>query len=297
MQDRFIKQISQLPADLAAELVPMLNRHFSGHFDPQQVAQLMAASGLSKSELMFHLLQIAKQLSLAPISQFHVGAIAEGNRGDLYMGANLELQGRALCHSVHAEQHAISHAWLNGETGIKDIWINATPCGHCRQFINEIEGGAQVNIHLPNTAVKTLAEYLPNAFGPADLGVAAPLMQKQQHTLYCDDQSDPLIIEALDHASLSYAPYSANHSAVVLELYDGQTYSGRYAENAAFNPSMMPMQMALANLVRHNHGFDEIKRAVLLESSAGALSLIDVSSDALQAISAVPLEHIVAEAI
>ncbi|KFZ38659.1 cytidine deaminase [Shewanella mangrovi] len=297
MQDRFIKQINQLPASLAAGLVPLLNQHFSGHLDAQQVADLISISGLEKSELMFQLLTIAKQISLAPVSHFHVGAIAEGNSGDIYMGANVELQGRALCHSVHAEQHAISHAWLNGETGIRNIWINASPCGHCRQFINEIDGGAAINIYLPNTVVKTVSEYLPNAFGPADLGVAEPLMHKQQHTLYCDDQSDPLIIEALDHASLSYAPYSKNHSAVVLELIDGQTFSGRYAENAAFNPSMMPMQMAIASLLRHNHGFEEIQRAVLLESSAGALSLIDISSDALQAISAVPLEHIVAEAI
>lgn len=297
MQDRFIKQITQLPADLANALVPMLNQHFSGHLDAQQVAELLQKTGLTKSALMFQLLPIAKSIALAPISNFYVGAIAQGNSGDIYMGANIELQGRALCHSVHAEQHAISHAWLSGENGISDLWINATPCGHCRQFINELVDGGNIQIHLPDTQTAPLSHYLPNAFGPTDLGINQPLMQKQQHTLYCDDHNDPLIIEALDHASLSYAPYSNNHSSVVLELIDGSTYSGRYAENAAFNPTMMPMQMAIAGLIRHNHCFDDIKRALLVESSLGTLSLIDVSSDALQAISPAPLEHVVAEPV
>ncbi|WP_417763120.1 cytidine deaminase [Shewanella sp.] len=297
MQDRFIKQISLLPANLASELVPLLNQQFSGHLDAQQVATLLDNTGLTKAELMFQLLNIAKALALAPISHFYVGAIAEGNSGDIYMGANIELPGCALCHSVHAEQHAISHAWLSGESGIRDIWINATPCGHCRQFMNELVDGGNINIHLPDTQAQTLQYYLPNGFGPKDLGINLPLMQKQQHELYCEDHNDPLIIEALDHASLSYSPYSHNHSAVVLELADGRTYSGRYAENAAFNPSMMPMQMAIASLVRHNQSFADIKRALLVESSVGKLSLIDVSSDALLSVSMVPLEHIVAEPV
>ena len=66
-------------------------------------------------------------------------------------------------------------------------------------------------------------------------------------------------------------------------------------KNAAFNPSMQPMQMALSNLIRHNRQYSEIKRAVLVESSEGKISLVGATMDALHAIAAIELEHIVVE--
>ena len=48
------------------------------------------------------------------------------------MGANIELNCAALSHTVHAEQSAISHAWLAGEKSITDIIVNETLCGFCR---------------------------------------------------------------------------------------------------------------------------------------------------------------------
>lgn len=292
MQNRFIRGINRLPQSLSSVLVPMLGEAFAGHFNAQQLAHLQHASGLNESQLLNALLPIAAAMSVAPISDFYVGAIAKGQSGAVYMGANLELAGEALCHSVHAEQNAISHAWLSGETQITDIWVNASPCGHCRQFMNELVAGASIRIHLPEQQTAPLAHYLPYGFGPKDLGINFPLLTKQQIEL-AFESSDPMVIEALDHASLSYAPYSLSHSAVVLEMTDGVTFCGRYAENAAFNPSMMPMQMALANLIRHNRDFADIKRAMLLESSAGKLSLVDMSMDALHAVANVELEHVV----
>ena len=40
--------------------------------------------------------------------------------------------------TIHAEQSAISHAWLRNESRITDIVVNYTPCGHRRQFMNEL---------------------------------------------------------------------------------------------------------------------------------------------------------------
>ena len=54
--------------------------------------------------------------------------------------------------------------------------------------------------------------------------------------------------------------------------------------------------MAISNLVRHNKKFDEIVRAVLVESADGKNSLLEASRDALAAIAPkVKLEHYVAD--
>lgn len=292
MRNRFINCMSQLAKPLSDALIPLLHTGFSGHIDAQKIMELTKASGLTEEKLLLTLLPVAAALARPSISDFHVGAIAKGESGDIYMGGNLELTGEALFHSVHAEQSAISHAWLSGEIQIVDILVNFSPCGHCRQFINELVGGPQVKIHLPDQKAQPLAHYLPYAFGPADLNVTAPLLSKQNHQLSLDSL-DPMIIEALYHANLSYAPYTSNFAAVVLETKDGATYCGRYAENAAFNPSMLPMQMALSTMARHNRLFSEITRAVLIESAQGKISLICATMDALHAIAAVELEHIV----
>lgn len=71
--------------------------------------------------------------------------------------------------TVHAEQSAISHAWLRGEKGLAAVTVNYTPCGHCRQFMNELNSGLDLRIHLPGRAPHTLRDYLPDAFGPKDL--------------------------------------------------------------------------------------------------------------------------------
>lgn len=294
MQDRFLKSIAKLPESLATAIVPLLDKDFAGHLDAQQLAELQKATQMELDELLLALLPIAAALARPPISEFHVGAIAKGKSGDIYMGANIELPGEALFHSVHAEQSAISHAWLSGESVIEDIIVNASPCGHCRQFINELVEGSKVKIHLPSQDTAPLSHYLPYAFGPSDLNIDTPLLTKQQHELILDS-NDPMVIEALDHASSSYAPYTKNYAAVVLETKDGATYCGRYAENAAFNPSMQPMQMALSTMARHNRDFSEINRAVLIESSKGVVSLVGAAMDALHSVAPIELEHIVAD--
>lgn len=291
MQDRFIRSITQLPTSLANALIPLLHQNFAGHIDAQQLVELTRASNMTEAEVLLALLPIAAALAKAPVSQFYVGAIAKGKSGDIYMGANLELPGEALFHSVHAEQSAISHAWLSGESQIVDMIVNASPCGHCRQFMNELVEGAKITIHLTTQDSHSLAHYLPYAFGPSDLNVTSPLLAKHE-TEFALDSSDPMIIECLDHAGLSYAPYTQSYAAVVLETSDGATYCGRYAENAAFNPSMLPMQMALSNLTRHNREFSDISRAVLIESSQGKISLVGATMDALHTVAAIELEHI-----
>ncbi|RLV61071.1 cytidine deaminase [Parashewanella curva] len=294
MQDRFVQSIAQLPPLLAQALVPVLNDSFSGHIEANQIEQLKRMSGLSENQLIFALLPVAAAMAKPLISQFYVGAIAKGSSGDLYMGANLEFPSETLGQTVHAEQSAISHAWMSNEKQITDIFINYSPCGHCRQFINELVDSSNIQVHLPEQATQPMSHYLPYAFGPKDLNITTPLLSSEAIQLKLISE-DALILEATHQASKSYSPYSNNHAGVSLELSDGTIVSGRYAENAAFNPSMLPMQVALCQLMRMNKDFSEIKRAVLVESASGKISLANVSMNALHDITNIELEHVTVE--
>lgn len=114
-------------------------QHFKGMLPYFTVEHLCTKHQLTPQQLALKLLPIAAACSLAPISQFHVGAIAIGQRGAYYFGANLEFASTHIQQTVHAEQSAISHAWMNHESAITDVVVNYTPCGHCRQFMNELK--------------------------------------------------------------------------------------------------------------------------------------------------------------
>ncbi|WP_394132126.1 cytidine deaminase [Shewanella maritima] len=294
MQDRFVKNIAQLPTPLADALIPHLGDGFNGYFSAAQVNELATAAKLDEQALLLALLPIAAAMATPGISHFYVGAIAKGISGDIYMGANLELPGESLFHSVHAEQSAISHAWLKGEKQIVDVVVNFSPCGHCRQFMNELVEGSKVMVHLPEQDAQPLIHYLPYPFGPKDLNVHHPLLSESKQSFELNT-NDPVTMEALAQLEKSYAPYTSNFAAVVLETKDGKMFAGRYAENAAFNPSMQPMQMALSNLSRNNYRHEDISRAILVESSQGQISLVGAAMDALHAIAAIELEHVVIE--
>ena len=289
MNPRFTNALSQMPRTLAEAVEPMLPPRFAGHLTAGQIEELSAKSGLSGSELFLALLPIAAALAYVPISNFYVGCLAHGESGDIYMGANMELSGEALFHSVHAEQSAISHAWLSGERKLMGMTINAPPCGHCRQFMTEMNNNENLLIRLPDIPEKTLNHFLPYAFGPADLGIEEGLLDGKDYGMTLDSD-DPLVQRALKEANVSYAPYSNTPAAIALETADGDVFVGRYAGNAAYNPSLPPMQMALNGMMREGIGFDRIVRAVLVESGNGHVSFVNSASNALATISSVELE-------
>ena len=208
------------------------------------------------------LLARAAQFARPPISNFHFGAVARGVSGKVYFGANLEFAGEALSFTVHAEQSAVANAWMSGEEGIDLIAVTAAPCGYCRQFLNELTTAERLTIQLPNGSF-TLGELLPNAFGPRDLGVEGGLLQRDDHGLAVDTP-DELVKRALHAANLSYAPYSRSFAGVALRTADGTVATGAYAENAAFNPSMSPLEVALSQLNLAGRSFDTIEGAVLV---------------------------------
>jgi len=208
------------------------------------------------------LLARAAQFARPPISNFHVGAVARGTSGKLYFGANVEFANEALSFTVHAEQSAVANAWMSGEDGIDLIAVTAAPCGYCRQFLNELTTAGGLAIQLP-TGSFTLAELLPNAFGPRDLGIEGGLLQRENHGLSIGTD-DELARQALVAANMSYAPYSKSYAGVALRTSDGFVVTGAYAENAAFNPSMSPLEVALSQLNLAGRPLESVEGAVLV---------------------------------
>ena len=79
--------------------------------------------------------------------------------------------------------------------------------------------------------------------------------------------ADPLVLMALDAAQQSYAPYTSGFAGCAIETTDGSRYPGRYAENAAYNPSMSPLESAITfmNMSRPRGTEHDLARAVLVE--------------------------------
>jgi cytidine deaminase len=238
---------------------------------------------------MLDLIVEAKKLAIPPISNFFVGAVARGTSGNIYYGANFEFPGEALSFTVHAEQAAVVNAMEHGETGLEMIAVSAAPCGYCRQFLNELTTASTLQILVPDRPPTLLTALLPAAFGPADLGVTAALMSPQSHGLTLD-APDELAAAALAAANASYAPYSHAYAGVALRTRDGAIFRGSLAENAAYNPSMSPLEAAIVSLViTGGKAYADIAEAVLVEVKAAPVSQAGATRAVLASIGDIPL--------
>ena len=65
--------------------------------------------------------------------------------------------------------------------------------------------------------------------------------------------------KALEAAFCSYAPYSKSKSGVAIQTKEGVIYTGSYLENAAFNPSTSPLQVALISFLIEEESYDAIE--------------------------------------
>ena len=76
-----------------------------------------------------------------------------------------------------------------------------------------------------------------------------------------------MISQALAMANQAHAPYSKAFHGIALQTQDQHIYHGSYAENAAFNPSLPAMQVALNYLILSGEAVENITRAVMVEKS------------------------------
>lgn len=122
----------------------------------------------------------------APYSNFHVGAALLLADGTVVTGANVEnaSYGLSLCAETVAVASILAGgarpalaavAVTGGAPGAPGEGPRVTPCGRCRQVLNEIAqlGGTDPVVWCDGAegVLETrLSELLPHAFGPANLG-------------------------------------------------------------------------------------------------------------------------------
>jgi cytidine deaminase len=267
---------------------------FSGQIAASEVTALAESEHKSVDVLMVDLLPLARTYARPPISNYLVGAVARGVSGNLYLGANVEIPGHSLGFSVHGEQFALSNAYMHSEPGVSAIAVTAAPCGHCRQFMTEMAPDGNIQVLIAGQSPVRLSSLLPMAFGPKDLGFKEGALPVRQVNLAQPKGSpDELILAALDAARRSYAPYSKAHSGVAIGAQGERVFKGAYIENVAFNPSLSPLQTALAAFIVAGENYSAISNVVLLEMEGAAISQKSVSEAALGAIAPGARLHVV----
>ena len=108
----------------------------------------------------------------APYSGFHVGAVVVSDAGEAWEGCNVEnaAYGSSLC----AEVNALTASVASGHKGPSTIYVacvdasvlaEATPCGNCRQVMNELGVHTVVlTIDGEETVSFSLEHLLPESF-------------------------------------------------------------------------------------------------------------------------------------
>ena len=277
-QKQFENALNEFP-DPVRKILHTIPRQ-AGRLTSPQCMELMTHLGIDPEELVTRLLPLAKIYAVVPVSRFQVGAVAmadsRSNEGqfDLFLGANLEFLNQPLNQSIHAEQSATMNAWHQGAGDLQAIATSEAPCGHCRQFLVEFEKSSDLMVITPfeeNRAYRktALSDLLPEAFGPLDLGNHSGLMSPAapEQKLHLEAAAkDPVISGALSAAQKSYAPYTQNFAGCALQTQSGEIFSGRYAECAAFNPSLTALQSAVVSLnMATLEQQPSIQRVVLVE--------------------------------
>ena len=233
-----------------------------------KVQEIVKKTGLTEIKLLQELVLLAKPLARSPISNYKVSEAGLGISGNIYLGVNLEFPGCPLNQAIHGEQTLITLARNHGEKKLLYMALPAEPCGFCRQFINEIgEDADDLKILIPGIhEPKTFPELLPNAFGPRNLDSKGGLLTLCEE--FHSKHENPLIARAVEAAHNAYAPYTSAHSGVAIKTKDGKIYGGSYLENAAYNPSLSPLQAALVALVADGQQYEDIIEVILVEKKA-----------------------------
>ena len=115
----------------------------------------------------------ARNNSYAPYSKYYVGCALKTKSGKIYSGCNIENDG---IQSICAERTAFVKALSEGEKDFEYIIVcggrkldsleNCTPCGYCRQFMNEfVDENFKIYCVLEDDSIKeySIQELLPDS--------------------------------------------------------------------------------------------------------------------------------------
>lgn len=259
---------------------------FRGCLSPSAVRDLLLCEETSIEDLMVALLPNAARRAFVPITDYRVGAICLSKNGSLYYGCNIEIPNQVCGFAVHAEQTALANAYGHGDREVKALAITAPSCGHCRQFMAEFSSSMDLTIIIKGTYETTLANLLPDFFGPQHLDNPEGIANQPAVMLKLTSDSKPsnkeLAARALKAAEVSYAPYSGSLSGVAVRTKTGSIYSGSYIENVAFNPSLPPLQSAVVALSMKGELPTDVEACLLVEFSDARITQADASQAVLR---------------
>jgi len=275
--------LSSLPeAEQQLLLSQLCSEDFSGQLSGFSTPAINLASAL---------LPLAATFSVAPISGFHVGAVAVGTSGALYLGANLEFANAPLSATLHAEQSAVLNAWIHGETSLQALAISEAPCGFCRQFLWELPEAATLPIIVGDTHTN-LAQLLPMPFGELRKRghglLDSPPAPLQSTTAITSDHAQ----QAVEAAQHSYTPYTHTPEGFAIKCADGKHFVGRAAESIAFNPSIPAVLCALNQRNLSSSHNESIERATQAMPATSQHSSSDLAATILSGISNVTIQTV-----
>ncbi|HEV7682799.1 MAG TPA: cytidine deaminase [Pyrinomonadaceae bacterium] len=135
---------------------------------------------------MLETAKAARLRSIAPFSNFLVGAAVKTAEGKVFIGCNIESASYGL--TVCAERVAIWKALSEGERNFTELAIVADtetltpPCGTCRQIIWEFAKNATIVLGnlSGETQVVSIRELLPRAFDARFLRAAKEAKEKKE---------------------------------------------------------------------------------------------------------------------
>ena len=131
---------------------------------------------LEQAQMLMDYARAATASAYVPYSKFPVGAAVMTESGAIFTGVNIENASYPL--TCCAERTAVYAAINAGHKVITAVAVTApkvvtvTPCGGCRQVLNELKPADQdmtVILDGLDLTIITLGDLLPRAFGPQDL--------------------------------------------------------------------------------------------------------------------------------
>lgn len=199
-----------------------------------------AELGVTTDELLRRSVVDIQPQAMVPVSDFRVGVAGLNAEGEMFVGVNLEFGGASFAQTIHAEQFLICYSRMRSTSPLVKLAASAAPCGHCRQFLTEFDSAGKLEMLLGDQPITRLANLLPQAFGPDDLGVTEPFYGQTLSNEF-DDLEEAARAAAL-HA---YVPYSKTRAGTAVKVDSGEIFCGSAIENAAFNPTLPPLQAAI----------------------------------------------------
>ena len=252
------------------------------------VRRLIATFDLrSAREAALLALPAATALAQPPVSGYRVGAVGLTDDGAMILGGNLEFPGASIHHTIHAEGFVTLRARALGSSLALLALRQARPCAHCRQVLAEMTWADGLRIIDAAGTDLALDDLYPWAFVPADLGeLGAGSGGGGRGRVPAEAEALPAdVADAISHAAeRAHAPYSGEPAVIAARDAAGRLVDGAVLESVAFNPTIGPLQDALAALVAAGSPAPGIAEAWLVVVPGGRIDHAGPTRDLLRAV-------------